>query len=746
MQIIKFIKNYKVITLGFLSVCLSANAQQTKIEQKVDSVLHLMTLQEKIGQLNQLNAGDLTGPADEKNVNIIDEIRSGKIGSLLNVRGAKITKELQQVAMKSRLKIPLIFGQDVIHGYRVIFPIPLGEAASWDMDAIKLSARVAASEASSSGIQWTFAPMVDIARDPRWGRVMEGAGEDPYLGSAIARARVLGFQGKKLGDLDAVMACAKHFAAYGAAIAGRDYNGVDMSKRQLWEVYLPPFKAALDAGAATFMNSFNTLNGVPATGNSYLQRDILKGAWGFKGFVVSDWGSIKEMVAHGYAKDLKEAAQLAITAGNDMDMESNAYEGYLAELVKEGKVNIDNVNEAVKRILTKKFELGLFDNPYRFSDEKREKLALNTLANKAASREVAKKSIVLLKNETGILPLSKATKTIALIGPLVKANQDMRGFWALSWGKDDIPVSLYDGVKNKLGNKANLLYAKGCNINDSLTTGFKEAIETAKNADVVVMAVGETFDMTGEAKSKADIHIPGKQEELVKAIVETGKPLVVLVMGGRPLIFNYTAKNVKSILFTWWLGSQAGDAMADVLFGDYNPSGKLPITFPKSMGQIPIYYAQTNTGRPFEEGKSPNYRSTYLDESNSPEYAFGHGLSYTNFKYSDMKLDKNEIALNDTIKVSLNVTNTGKYFGEEVVQLYIKDKVAQPVRPIMELKDFQKIKLNPGETKRLTFYIEKEKLSFYNDDLKWIAQPGDFEVMVGSASDDIRLKENFVLK
>jgi beta-glucosidase len=746
MKINLLTKQCKILTISFLLFYVSAKAQQTKIEQKVDSVLHLMTLQEKIGQLNQLNGGDVTGPADDKNRNMLQEIRTGKLGSLLNVRGAKITKELQQEAMKSRLKIPLIFGQDVIHGYRVIFPIPLGEAASWDMDIIKLSARTAAREASSAGIQWTFAPMVDIARDPRWGRVMEGAGEDPYLGSAIAIARVKGFQGNGLGDLNGVMACAKHFAAYGAAIAGRDYNGVDMSKRELWEVYMPPFKAALDAGAATFMNSFNTLNGTPATGNSYLQRDILKGKWGFKGFVVSDWGSIREMVAHGYAKDLKEAGQFAISAGNDMDMESKAYDGYLAELVQGGKVNIDDINEAVKRILIKKFELGLFDNPYRFSDEKREKSELNSLANQAVSRDVAKRSIVLLKNETGILPLSKATKNIALIGPLVKANQDMRGFWALSWGKDDIPVSLYEGVKNKLGNKTNLLYAKGCNINDSITTEFNEAIETAMKADVVIMAVGETFDMTGEAKSKADIHIPGVQEQLVKAIVQTGKPLVVLVMGGRPLVFNYTAENVKSILFTWWLGSEAGDAMADVIFGDYNPAGKLPITFPKSIGQIPIYYAQTKTGRPFEEGKSPNYKSAYLDISNSPQYAFGHGLSYTTFKYSDINLDKTVIALNDTIKVTVNVTNTGKYDGEEVVQLYIKDKVAQPVRPIMELKDFQKIKLNPGETKTLVFYIQKEKLSFYNDDLKWITQPGDFEVMIGSASDDIRLKSDFILK
>ncbi len=745
MRTTQFIRISKLSTILLLTGFLTANAQITTIEQKVDSVLNLMTLPEKVGQLNQLNAGDVTGPDDEKSTNILEEVRAGRAGSLLNVRAAKITKELQQEAMKSRLKIPLIFGQDVIHGYRVIFPIPLAEAASWDMDAIKLSARVSAREAAASGIHWTFAPMVDIGRDPRWGRVMEGAGEDPYLGSVIAKARVSGFQGTGLGDLDAVMACAKHFAAYGAAIAGRDYNAVDMSKRQLWEVYLPPFKAALDAGAATFMNSFNTLNGIPATGNSYLQRDILKGEWGFKGFVVSDWDSVKEMVAHGYAKDLKEAARMAITAGSDMDMEGRAYDGHLEKLVKEGKVNIDHVNDAVKRILTKKFELGLFNNPYLFSDEKREKAELNSLANRVASREVAKKSIVMLKNETGILPISKATKTIALIGPLVKANQDMRGFWALSWGKDDIPVSMYDGLKNKLGDKTTLLYSKGCNIDDSVTTGFREAVETAKKAEVVIMAVGETFDMTGEAKSKADIHIPGVQEQLVKAIIETGKPVVVLVMGGRPLVFNYTATNAKSILFTWWLGSQAGNAMADVLFGDYNPSGKLPMTFPRSIGQIPIYYAQTHTGRPFEEGKSPNYRSAYLDVSNSPQYAFGHGLSYTNFKYSDIRLNKSEIALNDTIKVSLSVTNTGKYAGEEVVQLYIQDKVAQPVRPILELKDFQKIKLAPGEIKQLVFYIEKEKLSFYNDDLKWTAQPGEFKVMIGSASDDIRLKSDFIL-
>jgi beta-glucosidase len=738
------------ITLLLFICTLNVSAQAKKadaIDAKVNALLAKMTLEEKVGQLNQYTGDrNATGPL-AKSTGKLDEIKQGKVGSMLNVRGAADTRSIQEAAMQSRLKIPLIFGQDVIHGYRITFPIPLAEAASWDLDAIELSARIAATEAAASGIHWTFAPMVDICRDPRWGRVMEGAGEDPYLGSLIAKARVHGFQGKGLGNLDAVMACAKHFAAYGAAIAGRDYNTVDMSDRMLWEVYLPPFKAALDAGAATFMNSFNELNGIPATGNVYLQRDILKGKWNFQGFVVSDWGSIGEMVAHGFVKDKYEAAKVAITAGSDMDMESRSYIANLPQLVKEGKVSIKLVDDAVRRILRKKFELGLFDDPYRFSNEQREKAVLNSPENKKAEENVAKKSIVLLKNDDQLLPLSKNIKSIALIGPLAKSKKDMKGFWSVDWGNDDMNdlVSLYDGVHNKLGDATKLVYAKGCDVKDTSRAGFAEAIAAAKNADVVIMAVGETFDMSGEAKSRSNIHIPGVQEELIKAIKATGKPVVVLVMAGRPLIFNWTADNVPAILYTWWLGTEAGNAMADVLFGDYNPSGKLPISFPRAEGQIPVYYAAKSTGRPSQNDQDIIYKSAYLDLPNSPRFAFGYGLSYTSFKYSDLKLSKTSINNKENITASFTLTNTGKYEGEEVAQLYLHDKVASVTRPVKELRDFRKIALKPGESKTISFIIDQEKLSFYNQQMKWGTEPGEFELMIGSASDDIRLKTAFEL-
>ncbi len=543
--------------------------------------------------------------------------------------------------MQSRLKIPLLFGQDVIHGYKTTFPIPLAEAASWDLQAIELAARVAATEAAASGIHWTFAPMVDIGRDPRWGRVMEGAGEDTYLGSKIAYARVKGFQGNKLGDLNSVMACVKHFAAYGAGVGGRDYNSVDMSERMLLETYLPPFKAALDAGAATFMNSFNDLNGIPATGNAHLQRDILKGKWNFQGFVVSDWGSIGEMVAHGYSKDLKEAALSAITAGSDMDMESNAYRYNLAELVKEGKVSIDLIDDAVKRILRKKFELGLFDDPYKYSDEKRAEKALNNPENRKAALEVAEKSIVLLKNENQTLPLSKNLKTIAFIGPMVKEYKANMGFWAVELPDVDYDkwvVSQWDGLQNKVGKSTKLLYAKGCEVDGDNKDGFAEAVATAKQADVVILSIGERRDMSGEAKSRSNLHLPGVQEDLVKAIQATGKPVVVLVNAGRPLIFNWTADNVPAIVYTWWLGTEAGNAIANVLFGDYNPSGKLPMTFPREVGQVPIYYNHFSTGRPAKNENATNYVSAYIDLKNSPKFPFGYGLSYTKFDYSGFEI------------------------------------------------------------------------------------------------------------
>ncbi len=729
-------------------VSLFAAAQQESIDQKVNSLLKKMTIEEKIGQLNQYsNDNSITGPITV-NPNKQTEIKNGLVGSMLNVTGAESTRNYQKLAMQSRLKIPMLFGQDVIHGYKTTFPIPLAEAASWDLAAIELAARVAATEAAASGIHWTFAPMVDIGRDPRWGRVMEGAGEDTYLGSKIAYARVKGFQGNKLGDLNSVMACVKHFAAYGAAVGGRDYNSVDISERMLLETYLPPFKAALDAGAATFMNSFNDINGIPATGNAHLQRDILKGKWNFQGFVVSDWGSIGEMVAHGYSKDLKEAAYSAIIAGSDMDMESTAYSHHLAELVKEGRVSVDLVDDAVRRILRKKFELGLFDDPYKYSDEKRAEKALNNPENRKAALEMAEKSIVLLKNENQTLPILKSVKTIAFIGPMVKEYKANMGFWSVELPEvnyDKWIVSQWDGLQNKVGKNTKLLYAKGCEVDGDNKDGFAEAVATAKEADVVILSIGERRDMSGEAKSRSDLHLPGVQEDLVKAIQATGKPVVVLINAGRPLVFNWTADNVPAIVYTWWLGTEAGNAIANVLFGDYNPSGKLPMTFPREVGQVPIYYNHFSTGRPAKNENDTNYVSAYIDLKNSPKFPFGYGLSYTKFDYSGLKLSSAKIKSNETMKVSFQLSNVGKVTGEEVVQLYLKDKFGSVVRPVLELKDFQKVKLNAGESKTIEFTIDKEKLSFYNNKLEWTTEPGDFEVMIGASSADIKLKSDFEL-
>lgn len=733
------------LLLSFTNQYLSVNAQPQSIDQKVDSLMRLMTLNEKIGQLNQYSDDWLlTGPVTIDN-DKVNQIKNGQVGSLLNCIGTIRIRSWQNIAMQSRLKIPLLFGQDVVHGYKTTFPIPLAEACSWDMDAMQMSAHVAATEASAGGINWTFAPMVDIARDPRWGRVMEGAGEDPYLGSMIATARVKGFQGNKLGDINSIMACAKHFAAYGAAIGGRDYNSVDMSNRQLLEVYLPPFKAAAEAGVATFMNSFNDINGVPATGNSYLQREILKGQWGFTGFVVSDWGSVGEMINHGTARDGYEAAYNAITAGCDMDMESRCYKKNLAQLVKDGKVPINLVDDAVRRILLKKFELGLFDDPFKYCNAEREQAELNKPEHAKVARQMADKSIVLLKNQKQLLPLAKNTKTIAFIGPLVKAVKQNKGFWDVEMpGADsNYIVSQWEGVKNKVGVSTKLLYAKGCEIEGNDRSGFAEAVMVAKKSDVVILSIGERRDMSGEARCRSNIDIPGVQEDLLKELLATGKPVVVLINAGRPLVFNYTAENASAILYTWWLGSEAGNAIADVLFGDYNPSAKLSVTFPQSVGQIPIYYNHLNTGRPVTNSDVPN--TSYIDLSVDPKYEFGYGLSYTSFTYSDLKLSRNTMSYTDTINVSLTLTNTGKYEGEEIVQLYLRDKVCSVERPIKELKDFKKIALKAGESKSVTFTIDKEKLSFYNQKLQWVAEPGDFEIMIGASSQDIRLKDSFEL-
>ncbi len=720
---------------------------QLSISQKVDSVLSLMTLDEKIGQLNQYNDDHVaTGPVTLDN-NKKNQVKDGRVGSLLNCMGTDRTRNWQEIAMQSRLKIPLLFGQDVIHGYKTTFPIPLAESCSWDLDAIELSARTAAAEASAGGIHWTFAPMVDICRDPRWGRVMEGAGEDPYLASKIAYARVKGFQGDKVGDINSIMACAKHFAAYGAAIGGRDYNSVDMSKRLLWEVYLPPFKAALDAGASTFMTSFNDINGVPSTMNKYLLRDILKGKWNFNGFVVSDWGSVGEMINHGTVKNEYEAALSALTAGCDMDMESRNYINNLSQLVKDGKLTIEIINNAARRILRKKFELGLFENPFKYSNTQREIKELNNPEHPSIARDMARKSIVLLKNPDNILPLSKNIKTIAFIGPLVKELKQNKGFWDVEVpGVDsNFIVSQWEGLKNKVGNGIKLLYAKGCAIEGNNKDGFDEAVNTAKQADVVILSIGEKRDMSGEAKSRSDITIPGVQEDLFKVLLKTGKPIVVLINAGRPLVFNFIADNASAVLYTWWLGSEAGNAIADVLFGDYNPSAKFSISFPLSVGQIPIYYSHLNTGRPAQNDSDRFYRSAYTDLSIYPKFEFGYGLSYTTFQYSNLQLNKNKIGINDTIEVSLDITNTGTYTGEEIVQLYLHDIVGSIARPVEELKDFKKIKLNSGESKKIKFNIDKEKLSFYNQNLDWVAEPGEFDLMIGASSKDIRLKDHFEL-
>ncbi len=730
-----------VILAATQVVCVSAQKSKT-IAQKVDSVLQLMTLEEKIGQLNQYSGdwshtGPITKDGDKQS-----QIKKGQLGSMLNIVGVEHTRTLQELAMQSRLKIPLLFGQDVIHGLKTTFPIPLAEAASWDLPAIERSARIAAKEAAASGIHWTFAPMVDIARDPRWGRVMEGAGEDPFLGSSIAKARVKGFQGNGLGSLDAVMACAKHFAAYGAAVGGRDYNSVDMSERLLHEVYLPPFKAALDAGVATFMNSFNDLNGVPATGNRYLQRTLLKEQWKFKGFVVSDWGSVGEMIAHGYVQDNREAAKAAITAGSDMDMESRSYIQHLADLVKQKQVPIALVDDAVRRILTKKFEMGLFDDPFRFSNADRERKVWNDPAHKAAALDMARKSIVLLKNEQALLPIQASVKKVALIGPFMKAVRDNLGFWSYEWPDDSATiVTQYDGIVRRLPKDAIVHYAKGCNINDADSAGFAAAIAAAKDADLVIMSMGEARDMSGEAKSRSSIQLPGVQEALIKAIHATGKPVVLLMNAGRPLIFNWAADHVPAIVYTWWLGTQAGDAIGDVLFGQYNPSGKLPMTFPRSEGQIPIYYNYYNTGRPAKDENNLFYVSAYIDLPNSPKYPFGYGLSYTQFQYAPMQLSDTVLKGNQTLTVKVRVRNAGKYDGEEVVQLYLRDVTASVVRPVKELKGFQKIFLKAGETKELVFQVKTDDLRFYNERLQHIWEPGEFHVMVGTSSAQVETRK-----
>jgi len=721
------------------------------IDQKVENLLGKMTLEEKIGQMNQYNGfWDVTGPtpkegnAQEK----YEHLKKGWVGSMLNVRGVKDVKTVQKIVVEeTRLGIPLIIGFDVIHGYKTLAPIPIAEAASWDLEAIKNSARTAAIEASAAGINWTFAPMVDLSRDARWGRVMEGAGEDAFLGSLIAKARVQGFQGDDLSQNNTIAACAKHFAAYGFSESGKDYNTVDIGTSTLFNNVLPPFKSASDAGVRTMMNAFNELNGVPATGNAFLQRDILKKQWGFKGFVVSDWASITEMTKWGHTKDLKEAAKRAAIAGSDMDMESYAYVKELAKLVQDGEVEESLIDDAVKRILRVKFELGLFDDPYKYCSEEREKQVTSSKELHDAVLDMAKKSIVLLKNENQLLPLKKEGQKIALIGSLAADKNSPLGSWRLG-SDDDTAVSVLEGMQAYKKNK--LMYSKGAdvtvgpvtfvnelNINTTDKSGFTKAIATAKKADVVVMVLGEHGFQSGEGRSRTNLDLPGVQQELLEEVHKVNPNIVLVLNNGRPLTIGWANDNVPAIVEAWQLGSQTGNAVAQVLYGDYNPSGKLPMTFPKNVGQVPIYYNYKSTGREeklIANNKPMVFWTHYSDVSNAPLYPFGHGLSYTTFKYDDLTLNGKSFDIDETIKISVKLTNTGKVKGKEVVQLYIRDLFASVTRPVKELKGFELVELKPGESKVVDFTLDKRDLGFYDNTGKYIVEPGDFKVFVGGSS------------
>ncbi|TDU40305.1 beta-glucosidase [Gelidibacter sediminis] len=716
------------------------------IDFKVDQLMAKMTLEEKIGQMNQYNGfWDVTGPAPANGAaaNKYEHLKKGWVGSMLNVSGVKNVREVQKIAVEeTRLGIPLIIGFDVIHGYKTVSPIPLAEAASWDLEAIKLSAQVAAEEAAASGINWTFAPMVDISRDARWGRVMEGAGEDPYLGSMIAKARVEGFQGDDLSLAHTIVACAKHFAGYGFAEAGRDYNTVDVGTSTLYNIILPPFKAAVDAGVRTFMNGFNELNGVPVTGSAFLQRDILKNEWNFDGFVVTDWGSINEMIAHRRAKNRLHAAEIAIKAGADMDMESYAYVNELAQLVNEGKVDIGLIDDAVKRILRVKYELGLFEDPYKYCNETTETEVIGSKRINDIVLDVAKKSIVLLKNENQILPLKKQGQKIALIGALANDKTSPLGSWRI--GADDgTAVSVLEGMKAYKGNT--LKYEKGADvatgeiafpkeltINVTDKSGFASAIAAAKNADVVVMVLGEHGLQSGEGRSRSELGLPGVQQELLEAIYKANKNIVLVLNNGRPLTINWADANIPAIVEAWHLGTQSGHAIAQVLYGDYNPSGKLPMSFPKNVGQVPMYYNYKSTGRPTIPAPGEVFWSHYSDVSNAPLYPFGFGLSYTTFAYSNLKVER---VSDDVVEVSVNLTNTGNVKGKEVAQLYLRDEFASVTRPVRELKGFELVSLNPKESKTLKFVLTKSELGFYDNDGKYIVEPGTFSVFVGGSSE-----------
>lgn len=711
----------------------------------VSELMAKMTVDEKIAQLVQYTAdGTVTGPKGGDN--FIEEIKKGNVGSILNATGVEYTRKLQELNLaNSRLKIPLLFGYDVIHGYRTIFPITLGESSSWDLDAAKLSSQIAAAEASASGVHWTFAPMVDIARDPRWGRVSEGSGEDTYLGSQLAIARVKGFQGTDLGAANTILACTKHFAAYGAAEAGRDYNTVDMSERVLRETYLPPFKATVDAGVRTFMTSFNEISGVPATGSKFLLRDILKGEWGFDGFVVTDYTAINELIPHGFAKDNAHAGELALTAGVDMDMVGGIYLKNLKNLLNEGKVTQAQIDDACKRILEAKYDLGLFEDPYRYNDLKREKETIYKKEYLDAALQIANKSMVLLKNSNNILPLKKEQK-VAFVGPLVSDDHNIIGSWAATGDRNGYAISVQEGVNKIITDKSKVTFDKGVEIVDARRDMMQAALENARKADVIVAVMGEFENMSGEAASRTNIDLPGIQKEFLAELKKLGKPLVLVLMNGRPLTLTWENDNMDAILEAWFPGTMGGEAIAQTLYGMSIPSGKLTMTFPRNVGQVPIYYNRKNTGRPYLGTTDPEqkYKSRYIDVDNSPLYPFGYGLSYTKFDYTNLKLSGNSLTMNGRLKITVDVANNGNYDGEEVVQLYIKDAVGSVTRPVKELKGFKKVMIKKGEKKTVEFELSADDLRFYNIDMKFVAEPGDFEVFVGGSSADT-LNDKFVL-
>jgi beta-glucosidase len=714
------------------------------IEDRVQDLLERMTIEEKAGQLNQLNGGAFTGPAanDAGQQAKMDLVRQGKVGSFLNVIGARETRAVQEIAVtKSRLGIPIIFGYDVIHGYKTVFPIPLAEACSFDLQGIEKNSSIGANEAAAAGIHWAFAPMCDISNDPRWGRVMEGAGEDPYYGALVAAARVKGLQGD-LTDGEHILACVKHYAAYGAVEAGREYNTVDVSRVALWNKYLPTYKGAVDAGAATVMNSFNIFEGVPASGNAYLVKDILKTRWGFKGFMVSDWNSFGEMINHGYALDKKDVALKAIKAGSMMDMETHAMVQYIPELVKEGKVSIREVNDAVGRILYYKFKLGLFEDPYRYSDESKESRSEFTPAHRLIALEAARRSIVLLKNEGQVLPLQKSAK-LALVGYLAESHDDLFDFW-IGQGNARDAVTILEGLQSKFG--PGLSYSKGYNADGSSSPSLiSEAVQAAGQADVIVVNIGISGKMAGEDRALANPVIPEGQLELLKALAATGKPVVALVSSGRPLVLTPVTGLAKAIVQCWILGTETGPAVADVLTGEYNPSAKTVMSFPYAVGQIPVYYNHLNTNRPLPTDDAGNWFSRYRDIPNDPLFPFGFGLSYTSFSYKDLTLSSPELKKGDKLEVIVTVTNTGKMAGEEVAQLYIRDYTASIVRPVKELKGFQKISLQPGESKTLHFSLGPKELSFFDGDGNTRLEPGKFSVFVGGDSKNV-LEAKFDLK